>query len=154
MADVPSQEWLGVEGRRVEWRSTVRWAECDAAGIIFHGRVFEWFSEARVAWLANIGVSYYGDVVPSGVELLVTHAAAQFQRPLKPGDAVAVEAGVSRLSPARLHFAYRVWRQGSVAVFGETQHAFVVRGRAGNIKKAQPWLYGALMAGARRPPEI
>ena len=154
MREHPSQDWPEVEGQRASWGSTVRWAECDAAGIIFHGRVFEWFSEARVAWLAGIGVSYYRDVVPSGVDLLVTQAGAHFREPLKPGDAVAVEAGISRLSPARLHFAYRVWREGAMAVFGETQHAFVMRGRAVNIKKAHPSLYGALMAAAGRSEEM
>ena len=141
------------EGARVAWPLTVRWAECDAAGIIFHGRVFEWFSEARVAWLATCGVSYYRDVVPAGVGLLVTEATARFRRPLKPGDAVVVEARVSRLSPARMQFAYDVWLGAEVAVVGETQHAFVMQGGAGNLKKAHPSLYQTLQAAAGEAAE-
>ncbi|MDA8200203.1 MAG: thioesterase family protein [Thermaerobacter sp.] len=142
------------EGVRMTWPLTVRWAECDAAGIIFHGRVFEWFSEARVAWLARNGVSYYRDVVPEGVELLVTEATAQFRRPLKAGDGVAVEVWVSRLSPARMHFAYRAWHGRETAVAGETHHAFVMDGRAGNLKKAHPRLYEVLRGGTGLPTEI
>lgn len=139
--------------RAVRWPLTVRWAECDAAGIIFHGRVFEWFSEARVAWLAHNGVSYYRDVVPMRVELLVTEATAQFRRPLRPGDAVVVEARVSHLTPARIYFAYRVWHGAEVAVAGETHHAFVTEGRAGNVKKTHPRLYEALVGAAGEAAE-
>ncbi len=141
-------------GVRVTWALTVRWAECDPAGIIFHGRVFEWFSEARVAWLAHIGVSYYRDVVPQGVELLVTDATAQFRRPLRAGDPVAVEVWVSRLSPARMHFAYRASLGAEMAISGETRHAFVMQGRAGNLKKVHPRLYDALRGGTGEATEV
>lgn len=126
----------------------VRWAECDAAGIIFHGRVFEWFSEARVVWLAGVGLSYYQDVIPRGIELLVAHASADFRRPLAPGEACVVEARVSRLTPARMHFAYRVLRDGLEVASGATHHGFVIRGKAGNIKKAHADLYRTLVTGA------
>jgi acyl-CoA thioester hydrolase len=135
------------QGMRTALPLVVRWAECDAAGIIFHGRVFEWFSEARVAWLAQAGLSYYHDVVPLGVELLVTRATAAFQRPLRPGDAVVVEARVTHLTPARMHFGYRVLRDGLRCADGETQHGFVMHGRAGNLKKAHAALYEQLLAG-------
>jgi len=145
---VGSSSSVGETGVTASLPIVVRWAECDAAGIIFHGRVFDWFSEARVAWLEAVGLSYYQDVIPRGIELLVVHASADFRRPLRPGDVAVVEARVSRLTPARMHFTYRVRRDGVEVASGATHHGFVLQGKAGNIKKAHADLYRMLVTGA------
>jgi acyl-CoA thioester hydrolase len=133
----------------------VRWAECDAAGVLYHAHALDWFSEARVVWLEGIGASYYQQVRQAEVELLVLDVFARFPRALHPGDAIDVTAWVDELSPTRMRFVYRVEHQGRVAVEGFTRHAFVRRGRAVNLSKASPPLYArlvdALPEEVRRP---
>ena len=129
-----------------EFGLTVRWAECDAAGIIYHARVFDWFSEARVTWLAQTGLSYYTHLRPRGVELLVLATEARFHRPLGPGAKVTVRAGVTKFTPTRMTFRYLVTLDGVLAVEGATHHAFVIAGRAANLRKSAPDIYAALAA--------
>lgn len=114
----------------------VRWADCDAAGIIYHARVFDWFSEGRVAWLEAAGLPYYERLRPLGLELLVLDCRARFHLALKPGENVMLSVSAANLTPTRLDFLYCVNRGEDLAVEGITRHAFVHRGKPINMRKA------------------
>lgn len=116
----------------------VRWAECDAAGIIYHAHVFDWFSEGRVAWLEGAGLSYYKGLRPLGLELLVLDCRARFHLALSPGDAVALKVLAVNLTPTRLDFLYSVTHGEHLAVEGMTRHVFVRGGKPVNMRKAFP----------------
>jgi acyl-CoA thioester hydrolase len=120
---------------------TVRWAECDPAGILYHPRVFDWFSEARVAWLAARGMSYYETFRPRRIEILVLACHAEFLRPARPGDQLTVWAWADQLTPTRMNFYYRVEREGVEVSTGSTEHVFVRDGKPVNLKKAEPVLF-------------
>jgi acyl-CoA thioester hydrolase len=132
---------------------TVRWAECDPAGILYHPHVFDWFSEGRVAWLAARGLPYYEAVRPRGIELLVLSCRAQFHRAVHPGDQLTVGVWAEGLTPTRVTFQYRVLRDGVVVASGTTEHTFVHAGRPVNLRKAAPDLYASLADGMDAPEE-
>ncbi|NMP23617.1 acyl-CoA thioesterase [Sulfobacillus harzensis] len=124
-----------------EWQSVVRWAECDAAGIIYHARVFDWFSEGRITWLKNHGLDYYEVLRPQGIELLVKSANAAFHHTLHPGDTVRLSVALETVTPTRAVFHYRVAAPSApelVAIEGVTEHAFVIGGRARRLDRAAP----------------
>lgn len=126
------------------WQSTVRWAECDAAGIIYHARVFDWFSEARIQWLRDHKLDYYQVLRPEGLELLVKRTSASFHHTLHPGDPVTLHVTLSELSPTRTTFGYTVAapaKSGVIAVVGFTEHAFVVEGKARRLDRTYPEIY-------------
>ena len=123
------------------WNSQVRWAECDAAGIIYHARVFDWFSEGRIAWLRDHALDYYEVLRPRGVDLLVKSAHAAFRHTLHPGDAVKLLVTVEELSFTRVSFCYRVLTPQNLeveALSGITEHAFVADGRAKRLDRFAP----------------
>jgi acyl-CoA thioester hydrolase len=120
-------------GHRAVLPITVRWAECDAAGILYHARVFDWFSEGRLAWLRGIGHAYYDDWRARGIDLLVREANATFDRAMRPGDDLSLVVWVDGRQGARLRFRYTVRHQGHVTVEGFTEHVFVKDGRAINL---------------------
>ncbi len=124
-----------------EWRSVVRWAECDAAGIIYHARVFDWFSEGRITWMKEHNLDYYEVLRPEGIELLVKSANAAFHHTLRPGDPVHLTIALDTITPTRAVFRYRVAAPASVdvaAIEGITEHAFVVGGRARRLDRLAP----------------
>ena len=125
--------------RQSEWHSWVRWAECDPAGIIYHARVFDWFSEGRIIWLRDHGLDYYEVLRPSGIELLVKSAHASFHHALRPGDPITLDIQLKSVTPTRASFHYRVLappHDGVVpAMEGMTDHAFVVAGRARRLDR-------------------
>lgn len=129
---------------RSEWHSRVRWAECDAAGIIYHARVFDWFSEGRIVWLTDHALDYYQVLRPHGIELLVKSASASFHHTLHPGDPVRLMVEPESVTPTRVSFRYRVDAPGRVdvvAIEGLTEHAFVVEGHARRLDRLAPDIY-------------
>lgn len=124
---------------------TVRWAECDAAGIIYHGKVFDWFSEGRIAWLRGVGFPYYERLRPAGLELLVLDCQARFHERLQPGHAITLRVGATNVSPTQMEFLYRVLSdEGKIAVEGITRHVFILHGRATNLKKSAADVFSAI----------
>jgi acyl-CoA thioester hydrolase len=136
-----TESWFRATGSVVTVPITVRWSECDAAGIIYHAHVFDWFSEGRIAWLKALGISYYEVLRPIGFELLVLECQARFLHTLKPGDDVWLDVAAAELTPTRVSFYYRVRRQDQVMAEGVTRHVFVVAGHAVNLRKRAPDLY-------------
>lgn len=124
-----------------QWNSWVRWSECDAAGIVYHARVFDWFSEARIAWLRDHAIDYYAVLRPRGIELLVKSANAAFRHTLSPGDPVQLVVTAGDLSATRVTFYYRVLASANpdvMALTGFTEHAFVVNGHAKRLDRVAP----------------
>ena len=124
-----------------EWNSRVRWAECDAAGIIYHAHVFDWFSEGRIVWLKEHQLDYYDCLRPRRIELLVKSATAKFHHSLQPGDPIRLSIAAGQLSPTRVAFHYQVSSPDNpslVALEGLTEHAFVVDGRAKRLDRSAP----------------
>lgn len=133
-----------------EWNSQVRWAECDAAGIIYHARVFDWFSEGRIAWLNEHGLGYYDVLRAHGIELLVKTATATFHHTLHPGDPVRLTISLETLTPTRVSFHYRVAAPANpdiTALEGITEHAFVVDNRARRLNRMFPDLFAQFERG-------
>lgn len=134
-------DWVSPQHGGSDWITTVRWAECDPAGIIYHARVFDWFSEARAVWLREHGLDYYREIRSRGIELLVRDAGLTFRHALRPGDRVVVKTILKEYTATRALFNYRVIREvGSshTAVYGQTSHVFVVNGRARRLDRAFP----------------
>ncbi|OLZ11156.1 thioesterase [Sulfobacillus thermosulfidooxidans] len=131
------------------WRTQVRWAECDVAGIIYHAHVFDWFSESRIQWLMAHDLDYYKILRPRGIELLVRHAEAQFFYAMHPGDLVAVDVELTGLSPTRARFTYRVLRDDITqqeTSRGMTEHIFVQQGHASRVDRHNPDLFARFQA--------
>lgn len=129
------------------WQGVVRWSEVDAAGIIYHAHVFDWFSETRIAWLADHELDYYEVLRPAGIELLVKEAHANFSHALELGDAFFVQATLSQVSPTRCTFSYGVVLPRiakGFALTGTTEHAFVVEGRARRLDRYASTIFDKL----------
>jgi acyl-CoA thioester hydrolase len=136
-----TDSWFRPAGPLATLPITVRWSECDPAGIIYHAHVFDWFSEGRIAWLSRLGLSYYEVLRPQGFELLVLECQARFLHTLRPGDTAELDIGAADLTPTRVTFYYRVRLEGRVVVEGVTRHVFVMAGHAVNLRKRAPGLY-------------
>jgi acyl-CoA thioester hydrolase len=119
----------------------VRWSEVDAAGIIYHAHVFDWFSETRIAWLRRHQLDYYTVLRSVNLELLVKKAGAEFFYALQLGDDIRVTAHVTEISATRCTFRYHIaapQEPDKYAIVGSTSHAFVVDGRAKRLDRYAP----------------
>jgi 1,4-dihydroxy-2-naphthoyl-CoA hydrolase len=110
-------------------RRAIRFQDIDAAGIIFYPRVLEMFHDTYGAFLAFAGAPL-PEVLRSGTWLApVRHAEADYFKPLRFGDPVAVEICRAHLTETEATLGYRIAREGSgeVCVVGQVVHTFVER---------------------------
>jgi acyl-CoA thioester hydrolase len=109
----------------------VRYAETDAAGVVYYAQYFVYFEVARVEALRHLGVPIT-EVEARGVLMPVVEARVKYLRPAHLDDLLDVSLGVAGIGPASFAFDYEVRREGLLLVTGWTRLATVERdsGRA------------------------
>lgn len=105
---------------------TVRYSETDAMAVVHHAVYPVWFEIARTDYIKSIGVSY-AEMEKGGVMLPVTSITVKYHLPARYDDELEVASRITRLTPARVEFAYMVTRKatGELLTEGTSAHAFV-----------------------------
>ena len=109
----------------------VRYAETDAAGVVYHGNYLTYFEVVRVELLRALGRPITS-IEAQGVLLPVVEARLKYLRPARLDDLLKVSASVESVGPASFAFDYEVTRDGPLLVSGWTRLAVCERdtGRA------------------------
>ena len=79
---------------------TVAWGDCDAAGISYYARTFDWFTNARMQLLAAHGFPYMDAFHREGISMVCLTADCKYKKTLRPEEKIAVHASVTELSRA------------------------------------------------------
>lgn len=116
---------------------TVRYAETDMMGIVYHANYLPWFEVGRTTLLKQIGVAYR-KLEEEGFRLPVLEVAAKFLRPAVYDDTLEVTATVDERPRLRIRIAYEVRRAGELLATGTTLHAFV--DKEGRPVRPPPWV--------------
>jgi 4-hydroxybenzoyl-CoA thioesterase len=100
-------------------RQTVRiaWGDCDAAGIVYFPRYFEWFDAGTHALFDRAGLSFarMNERYP-GISIPLAATRASFIRPSTYGDEVAIETVISRWGRSSFDVHHRLLRGDELAV--------------------------------------
>ncbi|MDE7361529.1 MAG: acyl-CoA thioesterase [Oscillospiraceae bacterium] len=132
---------------------TVRYAETDCMGVVHHAVYPVWFEVARTDYIKAAGLSY-ADMEKGGVMLPVSGISCRYRLPARYDDTLLIEARISRFTPARIEFEYKVTRKGETEVLatGTSSHGFVDAEtfRPLNFKKAMPEFYAVMEKHAER----
>ena len=91
-----------------EHRLTVRFFEVDRAGIAFFGRVFEYCHAAYEALLLAVGYPLAEVFDNEGWGMPLVHGEADFQRPMRMGEELAIEVAIGRLGRTSVTFDFTV----------------------------------------------
>ena len=124
----------------------ITWGDCDAAGISYYARYFDWFTNGRMYLLKEFGLPYMPSFHDRGITLVGLKAECQYKRMLKPDEEVMLETAIANLTKTRVTFAYIVRKaDGSIAADGSTEHAFIdSEGRPFDLSKRYPELWQEL----------
>ncbi len=111
----------------------VRYAETDQMKVVYYGRYFEYFEQARTDLLRALGMPY-ADIEREGVLLPVIEAFARYKKSAGYDDLIIVESIVREVPVARIRIEYLVYRDGDPEplVDGYTVHSFL------NISSGRP----------------
>lgn len=128
----------------------VRYAETDQMGVVHHAVYPIWFELARTDFIKVIGLTY-SQMEQAGILLPVAELTARYRIPAKYENQLTVETHIEKITPARIVFGYRIYRDNdpekTVMVEGASTHAWVDRTmRPMNMKKIHPELYSKIAA--------
>lgn len=124
----------------------VRYAETDKMGIVHHSVYPIWYELARTDLSKQAGFPY-SKMEEEGLMLPLVELNCKYYSPAYYGDELIVTATVSKLTPARIVFAYEVYRPGENKPIntGYTVHAIVNTDmKPVNSKKLYPRIYEAM----------
>ncbi len=115
---------------------TVRYAETDMMGIVYHANYLPWFEVGRTTLLKEIGVPYRR-LEEEGFRLPVLEIAAKYLRPALYDDALEVVTTLRERPAIRIRLEYEVRRGEELLATGASLHAFV--DRQGRPTRPPPW---------------
>lgn len=111
-------------------RRAVAFQEIDAAGIVFFPNLLVYMHDAYVAFLDAAGCPLHQVIAEGEWIAPIGSTAADFLRPLRFGDAIAVSLVAARRGRSSLRLGYRVDRGEEPIAVGQTTHVFLAAGRA------------------------
>ena len=105
----------------------MRFQDVDAAGIVFHPRILEYFHDTFCEFLAASGQPLDEVLRKRRWGAPLSHAEADFFAPLRFGDRIAVELVQAHVEPSMVTVGHRIRRleDARVAAVGETSHVFI-----------------------------
>jgi acyl-CoA thioester hydrolase len=105
---------------------TVRYAETDMMGIVYHANYLPWFEVGRTTLLKEIGVPYK-KLEEEGFRLQVLEISAKYLRPAVYDDTLVIVTTVNERPLLRIRLEYEVRRGEELLATGASVHAFVDR---------------------------
>ena len=103
---------------------TVRYAETDMMGIVYHGNYLPWFEVGRTTLLKECGLPYK-ELEAQGYHLPVIELGVKYSRPALYDDTVTIITRLKERPTLRVHLDYEVHRDDELLVTGFTTHAFI-----------------------------
>ena len=102
----------------------VRYCETDQMGLVHHGSYVNYFEEARISWISNLGFSY-SEMEKSGIILPVSRLTVSYLKSAYFDDELIVYVELAELPTSRLIFNYTIKHKEEVVVKGNTVLAFL-----------------------------
>lgn len=105
---------------------TVRYAETDMMGVVYHGNYLPWFEVGRTTLLKELGLPYRA-LEDAGFMLPVLEVGAKYQRPARYDDLITITTFLREKPLLRIRLDYEVHRGEELLATGFTVHAFIDR---------------------------
>jgi acyl-CoA thioester hydrolase len=107
-------------------QATVRYAETDMMGVVYHGNYLPWFEIGRTTLLRDLGLPYR-KLEEEGFRLPVLEVGAKYFRPAVYDDTVTIFTTLRDKPLLRIRLEYEVRRGDELLATGFTVHAFIDR---------------------------
>jgi 1,4-dihydroxy-2-naphthoyl-CoA hydrolase len=121
------------------YRSTVHFADTDAAGVVFFANYLRICHEAYESALAASGIELKSFFSANAVLVPIAKSEASYLRPLFPGDALEVSCTPSALSENSFEIRFEIARVGPPAkVAGRVRTEHVCIGSKTRERQALP----------------
>ena len=89
---------------RLVMTRTVKWGDCDPAGILYTPRVFDYMVEAVEAWFRDVGGIDWMTLIAEGLGAPTVHTAVDFRTPMAPNLVLNVSVLLDAVGGSSLAF--------------------------------------------------
>jgi acyl-CoA thioester hydrolase len=103
---------------------TVRYAETDMMGVVYHGSYIPWLEVGRTQLLKELGLPYR-QLEESGFRLPVLEVSLKYLRPARYDDLVTIVTRLKERPLLRIRLEYEVRRGEELLATGYSVHAFI-----------------------------
>lgn len=103
---------------------SVRYAETDMMGIVYHGNYLPWFEVGRTTLLKECGLPYR-EMEAQGYMLPVVELGAKYLKPALYDDTLTIVTRIHEPPRLRIRLDYEVRRGEELLVTGFTIHCFI-----------------------------
>jgi len=110
------------------YKRTIHLSDTDAAGVVFFARTFALCHEAYEESLLAVGIELNEFLGRTGVVIPISHAEADYKRPLWTGDRVSIAVTPQRVSENTFAITYEITKLGTppkVAATVRTEHVCI-----------------------------
>jgi len=105
---------------------SVRYAETDMMGVVYHGSYLPWLEVGRTALLKEHGMPYR-ELESDGFFLPVLEVGLRYLKPAKYDDTVVITTFLREKPTLRIRMDYELHRGDELLVTAFTMHAFIDR---------------------------
>ena len=133
---------------------SIRFHETDAAGVVYFANVLVLCHEAYEASLAAAGIDLGEFFSGTGLAIPIVHSSADFRRPLRCGEGVAIAIFPERQGDCGFEIRYRLFAgedtSGALAATAQTRHRCIdaaSRHRHPLAPEVDQWLTAAASPG-------
>lgn len=105
---------------------TVRYAETDMMGVVYHGNYLPWLEIGRTTLLKEHGLPYR-ELEADGFFLPVLEVGVRYLRPAKYDDTVSITTVLREKPSLRIRMDYELFRGAEKLATAFTLHAFIDR---------------------------
>jgi acyl-CoA thioester hydrolase len=105
---------------------TVRYAETDMMGVVYHGNYLPWFEIGRTTLLREQGLPYR-ELEATGFRLPVIEVHVKYRRPAVYDDTVTILTTMRDRPSLRFTLEYELRRGEELLATGSTTHVFIDR---------------------------
>ena len=108
---------------------TVRYAETDRMGVVYHANYLVWFDVARTEFLQELGFPY-DKIEEQGYMAPVLEAHVNYGQSFTFGDTALIIVSITKLTPVKVKYSYKVYKEGDdlegkPRLTGYTMHCLV-----------------------------
>jgi acyl-CoA thioester hydrolase len=92
------------------WQARTYWEDTDAGGIVYYANYLKFLERARSEWLRARGLSQRALALEPGVVFSVVALEAQYLRPARLDDVLAISCEPALNGGASIRFEQNIWR--------------------------------------------
>ncbi len=107
------------------WPVRVYWEDTDAGGVVYYANYLKFLERARSEWLRTLGIHQAELAAQDDVLFVVRRVQADYRKPARFDDALAVQSRITELGRASLTMAQQVWRGDEVLLAAQVKLACV-----------------------------